>query len=154
MGEIKKYDETTKLFGGGAPRLAETAEIKKLEVGEFWQQDHKCERYGMHCNLYRALQTAARLFWGKGNASISHRKGIIAGGHIGGYADHKHNMTAAAYCDKVAKRELYDSTLSFQLDNGFEVRGILTNYLEEPAIDNRAALIVWENPDYRDGPKG
>ncbi len=77
------------------------------------------------------------------------KKGIIAGGHIGGYADHKHNMSAAEYVDKVAKGELYDSTLTFQLENGFEVRGVLADYLEEPAIDNWAALIVWENPDYR-----
>ncbi|MBW2421858.1 MAG: GNAT family N-acetyltransferase, partial [Deltaproteobacteria bacterium] len=53
------------------------------------------------------------------------------------------------YVDKVAKREIYDSTLTFQLDNGFEVRGVLADYLEEEAIDNWAALIVWENPDHR-----
>ncbi|MBW2275596.1 MAG: GNAT family N-acetyltransferase [Deltaproteobacteria bacterium] len=77
------------------------------------------------------------------------KKGIIAGGHIVGYADHKHDMSAAEYVDKVAKREIYDSTLTFQLDNGFEVRGVLADYLEEEAIDNWAALIVWENPDHR-----
>jgi len=77
------------------------------------------------------------------------KKGIIAGGHIVGYADHKHHMSAAEYVDKVAKRELFDSTLTFQLDNGFEVRSVLANYVEEEAIDNWAALIVWENPDYR-----
>ena len=90
----------------------------------------------------------------KGVVRSYNRKGIIAGGHIGGYADHKHNMTAAEYVDKVAKRELYDSTLTFQLDNGFEVRGVLADYLEEPAINNWAALIVWENPDYRLRPAG
>jgi len=87
----------------------------------------------------------------KGVARRYHKKGIIAGGHIGGYADHKHQMSAAEYVDKVAKGELYDATLTFQLDNGFEVRGVLANYLQEAAIDNWAALIVWENPDYRDG---
>ena len=77
------------------------------------------------------------------------KKGIIAGGHIIGYADHKHELSAAEYVDKVATRELYDATLTFQLDNGFEVRGVLANYLEEPALDNWAALIVCDNPDYR-----
>jgi GNAT superfamily N-acetyltransferase len=77
------------------------------------------------------------------------KRGIIAGGHIVGYADHKHEMTAAEYVDKVAKRELYDATLTFQLDNGFEVRGVLADYVEEPAIDNWAALIVWINPEHR-----
>ncbi len=58
-------------------------------------------------------------------------------------------MSAAEYVDKVAKGELYDATLSFQLSNGFEVRGVLADYLEEPAIDNWAALIVWQNPEFR-----
>ncbi len=77
------------------------------------------------------------------------KKGIIAGGHIVGFADHKHHMSAAEYVDKVSKRELYDATLTFQLDNGFEVRGVLADYLDEPALDNWAALIVWENSDHR-----
>jgi GNAT superfamily N-acetyltransferase len=77
------------------------------------------------------------------------KRGIIAGGHIVGYADHKHCMSAAEYVDRVAKRELYDATLTFQLDNGFEVRGVLADYLNEEAVDNWAALIVWQNPDYR-----
>jgi GNAT superfamily N-acetyltransferase len=76
------------------------------------------------------------------------KKGIIAGGHIVGFADHKHHMSAAAYVDKVSRRELYDATLTFQLDNGFEVRGVLADYIQEEALDNWAALIVWENPDY------
>lgn len=78
----------------------------------------------------------------------NNKKGIIAGGHIVGYADHKHELSAAEYTEKVARRELYDATLTFQLDQGFEVRGVLENYIDEPALDNWAALIVWKNPDY------
>ncbi|MBW2292564.1 MAG: GNAT family N-acetyltransferase [Deltaproteobacteria bacterium] len=99
-------------------------------------------RRGIGKRLYELRKQVAREY---------NRKGIIAGGHIVGYADHKHQMSAAEYVDKVAKRELYDSTLTFQLENGFEVRGVLADYLEEPAIDNYAALIVWLNPDHRDG---
>ena len=101
---------------------------------------------------YRRLGIGKQLYeLRKGVARSLNKKGIIAGGHIGDYANHKHNMTAAEYIDKVVKRELYDSTLTFQLGNGFEVRGVLENYLHEPAIDNWSALIVWENPDYNDG---
>ena len=42
---------------------------------------------------------------------------------------------------------IYDRTLSFQLSNGFEVRGVLENYLEDEANDGWAALIVWEDED-------
>jgi len=102
--------------------------------------DPEYRRRGIGKKLYELRKGVVREF---------NRKGIVAGGHIVGYADHKHHMSAAEYIDKVARRELYDPTLTFQLDNGFEVRGGLADYFEEPAIDNWAALIVWHNPDYR-----
>ena len=46
--------------------------------------------------------------------------------------------------------ELSDPTLTFQLRNGFEVRGLLANYIEDEADDGWATLIVWENPDYEE----
>jgi len=76
------------------------------------------------------------------------KRGIIAGGHIPGFADHKHRMSAAEYAARVAAGELYDPTLTFQLENGFEVRGVLENYIADEATDGWSALIVWENPDY------
>jgi GNAT superfamily N-acetyltransferase len=104
--------------------------------------DPSYRRRGIGQQLYELRKGVVREF---------NRKGIVAGGHILGYADHKHHMSAAEYVDKVAKRELYDATLTFQLDNGFEVRGVIADYFEEPAIDNWAALIVWQNPNYRLG---
>lgn len=78
------------------------------------------------------------------------KRGIIAGGHIPGFAGHKHRMSAAEYVERVASGELYDPTLTFQLENGFEVRGVLENYLADEATDGWSALIVWENPDYQE----
>ncbi len=75
-------------------------------------------------------------------------RGIIAGGVIPGYADHKHNMTADAYIREVSAGRLYDRTLSFQINNGFEARCALRGYIEDPAVDDWAALIVWHNPHY------
>ena len=77
------------------------------------------------------------------------RRGIIAGGQIPGFADHKQTLSSAEYVQKVVAGELYDPTLSFQLENGFEVRCVLENYVRDPTTDNWSALIVWENPDYR-----
>lgn len=99
--------------------------------------DHR--RRGIGRELYRLRKDVVRRY---------NKKGIIAGGHIPGFADHKHAMSAADYVQKVVAGELYDATLTFQLDNGFEVRGVLADYLKEEAIDSWAALIVWENPDY------
>ena len=75
--------------------------------------------------------------------------GIVAGGVIPGYADHKADMSAADYVAKVSAGELYDATLTMQIANGFEARGVIADYITDPAVDNWASLIVWNNPDYR-----
>lgn len=79
-------------------------------------------------------------------------RGIIAGGVIPGYAAHRHEMTAADYVAKVVAGELYDRTLTFQLENGFEVRGMLEHYLPDPEVDGWATFIVWLNPDHPSSP--
>ncbi|MEM8924026.1 MAG: GNAT family N-acetyltransferase [Actinomycetota bacterium] len=72
-------------------------------------------------------------------------RGIVAGGVIPGYADHKHEMSADDYIAEVRAGRLYDRTLSFQLENGFEAPCALADYIEDPAVDSYAALIVWHN---------
>jgi len=95
---------------------------------------------------YRRQGIGKRLYELRKDLVRRHGKlGIIAGGYLPGYADHKHEMSAQEYCDKVVAEELYDGTLSFQLRNGFEVRGLLENYIEDEATDGWASLIVWEN---------
>lgn len=73
------------------------------------------------------------------------RRGIVAGGLIPGYANYKGSMAPRQYVDKVVAGAIYDSTLSFQLGRGFEVRGLLADYIEDEASNNWATLIVWEN---------
>jgi GNAT superfamily N-acetyltransferase len=75
------------------------------------------------------------------------KKGIVAGGSLPGYFHHKATMTIDQYAGRVVAGELHDPTLSFQLSHGFEVRGLLENYLDDEADDGWAALIVWENPE-------
>jgi len=74
--------------------------------------------------------------------------GIVAGGVIPGFAAHKHEMTADEYVAKVVAGELYDRTLTFQLENGFEAPCALANYIRDPEVDDYASLIVWHNPTY------
>ena len=74
--------------------------------------------------------------------------GIVAGGVIPGYADHKEEMSAADYVAKVSAGELYDATLTMQIANGFEARGVIADYITDPAVDSWASLIVWDNPGY------
>ena len=74
------------------------------------------------------------------------KRGIIAGGSLPGYFHYKDTMPVDEYVAKVVAGEMRDPTLSFQLANGFEVRGLLENYLEDEADDGWATLIVWEVP--------
>ena len=102
--------------------------------------DPEYRRRGIGQSLYELRKDVVR---------SSNRKGILAGGYLHGFADHKDQMSAETYVQKVADGELYDSTLTFQLGNGFEVRGVLKGYIDDPDIDGYAALIVWTNPDWR-----
>jgi ribosomal protein S18 acetylase RimI-like enzyme len=77
------------------------------------------------------------------------KRGIIAGGHMPGFAELKDQMSAADYAAKVVAGEMYDATLSFQLENGFRVAGLLENYLKDDSTDGWSALIVWDNPAMR-----
>lgn len=76
-------------------------------------------------------------------------RGIVAGGVIPGYAEHKGGMSPDEYIDEVRAGHLYDSTLSFQLENGFEAVCALHGYMKDPDVDDAAALIVWHNPEAR-----
>jgi ribosomal protein S18 acetylase RimI-like enzyme len=77
--------------------------------------------------------------------------GIVAGGVIPGFADHKHAMTADEYIDAVRRGTMVDPTLSFQLRNGFEAVCALPDYVDNPKVDGYAVLIVWHNPDHEGG---
>jgi GNAT superfamily N-acetyltransferase len=72
------------------------------------------------------------------------KKGIVAGGLLPGYSDHKHELTVQEYVARVVDGRLFDPTLSFQLKIGFELRGLLQDYIEDSASDNWSTLIVWE----------
>ena len=65
-----------------------------------------------------------------------------------GFLDHKATLSAEEYVARVSKGEIYDATLTFQIENGFEIRGVLENYIEDEETDGWSALIVWDNPDY------
>ena len=75
---------------------------------------------------------------------------ILAGGRISGYAPHRNKITAEEYVRRVENGDLKDPVLSFQLREGFVVRGILRNYITDPQSDNCASLIEWLNPDFRE----
>jgi predicted amidohydrolase/ribosomal protein S18 acetylase RimI-like enzyme len=74
---------------------------------------------------------------------------ILAGGRIWNYEEVAERMSPEEYVAKVEAGELRDLVLSFQLKEGFSVRGVLRSYLNDPKSRNCASLIEWLNPDYK-----
>lgn len=73
---------------------------------------------------------------------------ILAGGRLAGYAAVAASLSPEEYVRKVQQGELPDKVLSFQLREGFVVRGVLHNYITDPLSLNHASLIEWLNPDH------
>lgn len=88
---------------------------------------------GIATALYAARQEAV---WRLG------LKGQVTAGMIRGYGEAKAKMSAEQYCTEVVAGRLVDPTLSKQLKVGFEPRGLLVNYLNDPVCDNYGVLIV------------
>ena len=57
-------------------------------------------------------------------------------------------MSAEDYVAKVVAGDLYDPTTTFQIENGFEVLGVLSGYVDDSSVDGYSTLIRWDNTDY------
>jgi predicted amidohydrolase/ribosomal protein S18 acetylase RimI-like enzyme len=77
------------------------------------------------------------------------KRRILAGGRLWNYCDHSDKMGPEEYAQRVASGEFRDLVLSFQLREGFVLRGIMPNYLKDPRSRNHASLIEWLNPNYQ-----
>ncbi|MFU8848632.1 MAG: GNAT family N-acetyltransferase [Opitutales bacterium] len=101
--------------------------------------DPECQGQGVGAALYEARRRICR--------SLNLRR-ILAGGRLANFAEHAETLSPETYVEKVRSGELRDPVLSFQLKEGFTVRGILRNYITDPMSLNYASLIEWLNPDY------
>lgn len=98
---------------------------------------------------YRRRGIARRLYELRKQLVMDHdKRGIIAGGVIPGFARHKHEMSAQEYVEAVSRGELIDPTLTAQIKNGFEVRGVIADYVKDDTTDNFCSFIVWFNPHH------
>ena len=75
-------------------------------------------------------------------------KGQAVCGMIPGYAAYTRVMTAFEYVNHVVKGAIYDSTLTTQIRNGFQVRGLVANYVMDAPTRGWATVLEWRNSDY------
>lgn len=77
-------------------------------------------------------------------------KGIVFAGRIPNLRKKKSKVESVeAYVEAVKQKKIQDPTLSFQIRNGFEVIGILKNYLPKDYHSMGYAVhLLWKNPEY------
>ena len=99
--------------------------------------DPKYQGYRLGRRLYDARKELCRQ---------DNYRGILAGGRIPMYHEYVGTLSAAQYIEKVARKEIYDPILSFQLANDFQVKRLLKKYLP---VDEKSAgyatLLEWHN---------
>ena len=77
-------------------------------------------------------------------------RGWYAVGMLMGYETYADQMDVVTYGEKVIAGDLYDPTVSMQVNRGFRAEYVVTDYLDEPPAGNAGVLIVWDNPEYED----
>jgi len=93
--------------------------------------DHR--GWGLARGLYAARQDAVRRLG---------LKGQVTAGMMRGYGAVKDRMSAEEYYRRLADGTVNDPTLSAQMKIGFELRGLLPNYVHDPVCGDYAVLIV------------
>lgn len=74
-------------------------------------------------------------------------KRIRAGARLQGYSKYKDKLAPEEYVKNVVEKKIYDSTLSFQLNQNFKAIDVAQNYLfNDPDSLGYAAVIEWLNP--------
>jgi ribosomal protein S18 acetylase RimI-like enzyme len=90
-------------------------------------------RRGIARGLYAARQLTVRGLSLKGQVTV---------GMLRGYGELKGKMSAEDYYEALLRGERMDPTISAQMKVGFEPRGLLANYLNDPVCDNYGVLLV------------
>ncbi len=108
--------------------------------------------YGMEVCVdsdYRGLRVGKRLYDARKKLCKQlGLKGIVFGGRMPGYERRSNQFDSPSdYARAVENGKVKDSVIGFQLRNGFEMIGVLENYLpSDKASLGNATHMVWKNP--------
>jgi GNAT superfamily N-acetyltransferase len=87
----------------------------------------------------RGLATALYVAWREVVWRLK-LKGQVTAGLIPGYGALKETMPVEQYHEGVLAGRVWDPTVSMQMNVGFELRGLLAKYLNDPLCDNYCVL--------------
>ena len=101
---------------------------------------------------YRGLRLGRRLYDARKELCENlNLRAIITGGRIPNYKHYSDEMSPQKYIDLVKRKEIYDPILTFQLNNDFHVRKVITNYLpSDKDSKSYATLLEWINIYYEE----
>lgn len=88
---------------------------------------------GIARGLYSARQDTVKRLGLEGQVTV---------GMLRGYGALKQEMSAEAYYQELLRGERNDPTISAQMKIGFEPRGLIPGYLNDPVCDNYGVLLV------------
>ena len=99
---------------------------------------------------YRRLKIGTRLYEARKElVEEMNLKSMIIGGRIPYYHKYADEMKPREYVQQVVNREIYDPVLTFQIMNGFVVKRIIAEYLDDDEASlHFAVLLEWSNVDY------
>ncbi len=99
---------------------------------------------------YQGMRLARRLYNARKELCEQlNLRAIVAGGRLPEYSKYADKLQAKEYIEKVKNRQIFDSTLTFQIANDFHVKKILKNYMPGDRESlHYASLIEWNNIYY------
>jgi GNAT superfamily N-acetyltransferase len=104
--------------------------------------------YGVNIAVYPSFQgkgVASALYGARfGLARKMGCRAFIAGARIPGYIKHAGQISPEDYLEKVKSGQLFDPTLSKQIQLGFRAIRLLADYSQDPETMNYAVLIQME----------
>lgn len=110
--------------------------------------------YGMEIMVhpeYRGMKLATRLYEARKElARERNLMRIVIGGRLPGYNKLKSKLTVNQYVDKVTSKALFDPVLTPQLSNGFSLKKVIKEYIDDDKESaGYATYLEWTNFDFR-----
>ncbi len=110
--------------------------------------------YGMEIMVhpeYRGMKLATRLYEARKElARERNLMRIVIGGRLPGYRNYKDKLSINQYVDRVTSKAIFDPVLTPQLSNGFSLKKVIKEYLDEDKESGGfATYLEWANFDYR-----
>jgi predicted amidohydrolase/ribosomal protein S18 acetylase RimI-like enzyme len=99
---------------------------------------------------YRGMKLATRLYEARKElARQRNLRRIVIGGRLPGYKKYRDKLSINQYVDRVTSKAIFDPVLTPQLSNGFSLKKVLKEYLDDDRESaGFATYLEWTNFDY------